>query len=182
MKVTSTALPEVLVLEPDVLADERGWFMESWNARRFAEATGMGVTFVQDNHSYSRRHVLRGIHYQRVMPQGKLVRVLAGAALDVAVDLRRSSPNFARWMSIELSAENRKQLWIPPGFGHGVLARSDHVQVLYKVTEHWLAAHDCCVLWSDPALGIDWQLDGQVPILAPRDRDAPPLARAEVFD
>jgi dTDP-4-dehydrorhamnose 3,5-epimerase len=182
MKVIATALPEVLILEPRVFADERGFFMESWNARTFREATGVDATFVQDNHSYSKRNVLRGIHYQVVKPQGKLVRVSQGSVLDVAVDLRRSSPRFGRWVGVELSAHNKLQMWIPPGFGHAFFVRSDSADFQYKTTEYWIAEHDRTLLWSDPALAIDWPLGGVMPIVAAKDAAAPTLAAAEVFD
>jgi dTDP-4-dehydrorhamnose 3,5-epimerase len=179
LKVVATALPEVLVLEPRVFEDRRGHFFESWNARTFVRATGLSVGFVQDNHSHSVRNVLRGIHYQVVRPQGRLVRVVEGTVLDVAVDLRRSSPTFGRWVSTELSAENRRQAWIPPGFGHGFLVRSEAATFLYKATEYWIAEHDRSVRWNDPELAIEWGV--AAPILADRDADAPLLADAEVF-
>ena len=180
MKATPTALPEVLLLEPRVFGDERGFFFESFNARAFADATGQHVAFVQDNHSRSARGVLRGIHYQVVRPQGKLVRVVDGAVLDVAVDLRRSSPRFGRWVSVELTAENKRQLWIPPGFGHAFLVRSGHADFLYKTTEYWMPQHERSVAWNDPALGIDWGA-GEPPVLSAKDASAPALALAEVF-
>lgn len=180
MKVTSTALPEVLLLEPRVFGDERGFFLESWNARTFREATGLDVTFVQDNHSYSTRGVLRGIHYQVVRPQGKLVRVVTGAVFDVAVDLRRSSPTFGRWVGFELSAQNKQQMWIPPGFGHGFVVLSESADFLYKTTDYWIGEHDRTVRWNDPKLAIDWPLPGE-PLLAPKDAGAPLLDAAEMF-
>jgi dTDP-4-dehydrorhamnose 3,5-epimerase len=180
MKAIPTELPEVLILEPRVFADDRGYFFESWNERSFAQATGVDVRFVQDNHSYSRRNVLRGIHYQVVRPQGKLVRVVAGAVLDVAVDLRRSSATFMRWVAVELGAENHRQLWIPPGFGHGFIVRSEAATFLYKTTEYWFAEYDRSLRWNDPQLCVDWRLDGE-PILAPKDAGAPLLSEAEVF-
>ncbi len=181
MKVTPTALPEVLILEPKVFGDERGFFMESWNAQTFREATGLDVTFVQDNHSRSAKNVLRGIHYQVVKPQGKLVRVVSGAVFDVAVDLRKSSPNFGKWVGVELSAENKRQMWVPPGFGHAFLVRSEFADFLYKTTEYWLPAHERSLAWNDPAVGIDWGLGGEMPLLAAKDRDAPRLAAAEAY-
>jgi len=181
MKVIATELPEVLVLEPRVFTDERGFFMESWNARAFRDATGVDATFVQDNHSHSVRNVLRGIHYQVVKPQGKLVRVANGSILDVAVDLRRSSPLFGRWVAVELSAENKRQMWIPAGFGHAFVVRSDAADFLYKTTEYWISEYDRTLLWNDPALAIDWQLDGVSPIVAARDAAAPALSAADVF-
>jgi len=181
MKVSATELPEVLILEPRVFSDDRGFFFESWNAKTFAEATGLAVDFVQDNHSVSKRGVLRGIHYQVGRPQGKLVRVAAGTVLDVAVDLRRSSPRFGRWVAIELSAENHRQLWIPPGFGHAFLVTSETATFLYKTTDHWFAEYDRSLRWNDPALGVDWRLQGK-PVLAPKDASAPLLVDAEVFE
>jgi dTDP-4-dehydrorhamnose 3,5-epimerase len=181
VKVIPTALPEVLILEPKVFGDERGFFMESWNARTFAEATGLDVTFVQDNHSRSAKDVLRGIHYQVVKPQGKLVRVVSGAVFDVAVDLRRSSPSFGRWVGIELSAENKRQLWVPPGFGHAFLVLSDYADFLYKTTEYWIKEHELSLRWDDAQVGVDWPLRGAQPVLAAKDAAAPGLSAAEVY-
>lgn len=181
MKVTETGLPGVLVLEPKAFGDERGFFMESWNARAFREATGVDATFVQDNHSRSARGVLRGLHYQIRHPQGKLVRVVAGEVFDVAVDLRRSSPTFGRWTGVRLSAENRRQLWIPGGFAHGFLVISESADFLYKTTEYWYGEHDRALAWNDPRLAIDWPLGGAAPVLAARDAAAPGLDAAEVF-
>ncbi|HQR21115.1 MAG TPA: dTDP-4-dehydrorhamnose 3,5-epimerase, partial [Burkholderiaceae bacterium] len=158
MKVTPTKLPEVLMLEPKVFADDRGFFMESWNARTFREATGLDVNFVQDNHSRSARNVLRGIHYQVVKPQGKLVRVVTGAVFDVAVDLRRSSPDFGKWVGVELSAENKRQLWIPPGFGHAFVVLTEAADFLYKTTEYWDSESERSIIWSDPAIGVQWPI------------------------
>jgi len=180
MKVTPTALPEVLLLEPAVFGDERGFFMESYNARRFREATGIEAAFVQDNHSRSARDVLRGIHYQVVRPQGKLVRVAAGRVFDVAVDLRRSSPRFGRWVGVELSDRNNHQLWVPPGFGHAFLVLSDSADFIYKTTEYWYREHDRSLRWNDPMLAIDWPLTRQ-PLLAARDAAAPLIDDAEVY-
>ena len=180
MKVTPTALPEVLLLEPAVFGDERGFFMESFNARAFREATGVQAEFVQDNHSRSVRGVLRGIHYQVVKPQGKLVRVAAGRVFDIAVDLRRSSPRFGRWVGMELSDRNHHQLWVPPGFGHAFLVLSDSADFLYKTTEYWYREHDRSLRWNDPTLAIDWPLQGE-PLLAAKDAAAPLLAEAEVY-
>lgn len=182
MNVTPTALPEVLILEPKVFGDERGFFMESWNARTFSEATGLDVQFVQDNHSRSAKNVLRGIHYQVVKPQGKLVRVASGAVFDVAVDLRKSSPNFGKWTGVELSAENKRQLWIPPGFGHAFLVTSDQADFLYKTTEYWMSEYDRSLRWSDPAVAIQWALKEATPQLAAKDAAAPLLAEAEVYE
>jgi len=180
MKVTPTALPEVLLLEPAVFGDERGFFMESYNARRFREATGIEAAFVQDNHSRSARDVLRGIHYQVVRPQGKLVRVAAGRVFDVAVDLRRSSPRFGRWVGVELSDRNNHQLWVPPGFGHAFLVLSDSADFIYKTTEYWYREHDRSLRWNDPMLAIDWPLTRQ-PLLAAKDAAAPLIDDAEVY-
>ena len=181
MRVSPTELPEVLLLEPRVFTDDRGFFFESWNAKTFAAATGLTVEFVQDNHSLSRRGVLRGIHYQVVRPQGKLVRVAAGTVLDVAVDLRRSSPRFGRWVAAELSAENHRQLWIPPGFGHGFVVTSEAATFLYKTTDYWVGEYDRSLRWNDPTLGIDWRLEDE-PVLASKDAAAPLLVDAEVFE
>lgn len=180
MKVAPTELPEVLLIEPDVFGDDRGFFMESYNARRFREATGLDVEFVQDNHSRSVQGVLRGIHYQVVKPQGKLVRVVAGRVFDVVVDLRRSSPCFGRWFGIELSDHNHRQLWVPPGFGHAFLVLSNSADFIYKTTEYWHKDYDRSLRWNDPAIGIQWPLQGD-PILAAKDAAAPLLAQAEVY-
>jgi len=181
VKVIPTALPEVLILEPKVFGDERGFFMESWNARTFREATGLDVTFVQDNHSRSAKNVLRGIHYQVVKPQGKLVRVVTGAVFDVAVDLRRSSTNFGKWVGVELSSENKRQLWVPPGFGHAFLVVSDYADFLYKTTEYWYQNYDRSLRWDDAAIGIEWPLSGEAALLAPKDSAAPLLTDAEGY-
>ena len=180
MKVTPTRLPEVLVLEPRVFPDDRGYFFESWNARTLSEATGLSVNFVQDNESCSRQGVLRGIHFQVTRPQGKLVRAVIGTVLDVAVDLRRSSPRFGQWVAVELSAENRRQLWMPPGFGHAFLVKSEAAVFLYKTTDYWFAEYDRSLRWNDPEVGIDWGLSGE-PVLATKDAVAPLLADAEVY-
>ena len=179
MIVTPTALPEVLVLEPRVFADDRGFFFESWNARVFA-AAGIAATFVQDNHSRSRRGVLRGLHYQIEHAQGKLVRVAAGEVFDVAVDLRRSSPRFGRSVGVVLSAERRTMIWVPPGFAHGFLTLSESADVLYKATDYWHAKQERTLLWSDPALGIEWPLSA-APALAPRDAAGTPLVDADCY-
>ncbi len=178
--VTPTAIPQVLVLEPRVFGDARGFFYESFNQRDFAQATGLDVTFVQDNHSKSAQGVLRGLHYQVEHAQGKLVRVVQGEVLDVAVDLRRSSPTFGRWVGERLSADNKKQMWVPPGFAHGFVVLSETAEFLYKTTDYWYPEHERSLLWSDPALGIDWQLTG-APLLAAKDAAAPVLAQAEVY-
>jgi dTDP-4-dehydrorhamnose 3,5-epimerase len=179
MKVTPTALEGVLILEPRVFGDERGFFMESFNQRAFDEAVGRHVEFVQDNHSRSQRGVLRGLHYQ--LPpheQGKLVRVVSGCVFDVAVDMRRSSPTFGRWAGVELSAENQRQLWIPPGFAHGFLVRSESADFLYKTTGYYAAQAEACVRWDDAAVSVDWGLDGRLPLLSAKDASAPSLASA----
>lgn len=181
MRVTPTAIADVLVIEPKVFGDERGFFFESFNERAFAEATGMAPRFVQDNHSRSVRNTLRGLHYQIQQPQGKLVRVVAGEVFDVVVDIRRSSPTFGKWVGERLSAENKKTMWIPPGLAHGFSVISDVADFLYKTTEYWAPQHERTLLWNDPALAIAWPLAGE-PILAPKDRAGKRLAEAEVFD
>ena len=178
--VTPTAIADVLVLEPRVFGDARGFFFESFNARDFAQATGLNVDFVQDNHSQSARGVLRGLHYQIAHAQGKLVRVVEGEVFDVAVDLRRSSATFGRWVGERLSAENKRQMWIPPGFAHGFLVLSERAQFLYKTTDYWYPEHERSLLWNDPAIGIDWPT-GTQPLLAAKDAAAAPLRDAEVF-
>jgi dTDP-4-dehydrorhamnose 3,5-epimerase len=180
MKVTPGALPEVLVLEPRVFGDERGFFLESYNHRVFREAAGIDANFVQDNHSRSARNVLRGLHYQLKQAQGKLVRVVAGEVFDVAVDLRRSSPRFGRWMGLHLSAENKRMLWIPAGFAHGFLALSESAEVLYKTTDYYAPEHERCVLWNDRDIGIDWPLTG-VPLVSGKDVRGVALKLAEAF-
>ena len=182
MRVLQTDLPGVLLLEPRVFGDARGFFLESWNARTFAEATGVEAAFVQDNHSRSARGVLRGIHYQLQQPQGKLVRVIAGEVLDVAVDLRRSSPAFGRWTAAVLSEHNHRQLWIPPGFGHGFLVRSGSADFLYKTTDYYAPAHERSILWSDPGVGIEWPDVGQPPQLSGKDASGKLLAEADLFE
>lgn len=181
MQVIPTRLPGVLVLKPRVFTDARGFFLESFNEKSFAAATGFDVHFVQDNHSRSRRRVLRGIHYQLLKPQGRLVRVVSGSVFDVAVDLRRSSPSFGQWAGVELSDENTLQVWIPPGFGHGFAVRGDSADVAYKTTDYWYVEHDRAIAWNDPDVGIDWQLDGP-PVLAEKDARAPRLRDAEVYE
>jgi len=179
MKSTPTAIPEVLLLEPEVFGDERGFFYESWNKRTFAEL-GIAADFVQDNHSKSQKNVLRGLHYQIEHAQGKLVRVTAGAVYDVAVDLRRSSPTFGRWVGFTLSAADKRMAWIPPGFAHGFCVTSDSAEFLYKTTDYWSPAHERTLLWSDPQLAIPWPLSGE-PLLAAKDKTGVPLAKAETF-
>jgi dTDP-4-dehydrorhamnose 3,5-epimerase len=179
MNVTPTALPDVKLIAPRVFDDDRGFFFESWNARAFA-AAGLAATFVQDNHSRSRRGVLRGLHYQIERAQGKLVRVVAGEVFDVVVDLRRSSPTFGRSLGITLSAEDRRMLWVPPGFAHGFLTMSEHAEFLYKTTDYWYAEHERTLLWNDPALRIAWPYPG-TPILAAKDAAGTPLAGADAY-
>ena len=179
--VTRTTLPDVLILEPTVFGDERGLFYESFNARDFEKATGLNPAFVQDNHSCSGRGVLRGLHYQIQHPQGKLVRVTHGAAFDVAVDLRRRSPAFGKHVSVTLSADNKRQLWVPEGFAHGFLVVSETAEFLYKTTDYWYPEHERSLLWNDPALGIEWPLD-QPPRLAAKDAEGKRLEEVELFD
>lgn len=180
MKITPTAIPEVLILEPQVFGDDRGFFFESFNARRFEQLTGVAGNFVQDNHSKSAKGVLRGLHYQIRQPQGKLVRVLSGAIFDVVVDLRQSSPFFGRWVGAALSAENRCQIWVPPGFAHGFVVTSDTAECAYKTTDYWSPEHERSILWNDPALGIDWPLSGP-PMLSGKDSLGKLFADAEYF-
>ncbi|MFP5459966.1 MAG: dTDP-4-dehydrorhamnose 3,5-epimerase [Gammaproteobacteria bacterium] len=182
MNVISTTLPGVLLIEPRVFGDDRGFFFESFNARAFREATGVTLDFVQDNHSHSRRDVLRGIHYQVRQAQGKLVRAVTGEVFDVAVDLRRGSPTFGRWEGFVLSAQNRRMLWVPPGFGHGFLVLSESADFLYKTTDYWAPEHERCLVWDDPDAGIDWPLDGRAPVLSAKDAQGLPLAQAECFE
>jgi len=180
MQVVRTDIPDVLVLEPKVFGDERGFFFESYNRREFARDTGLDVEFVQDNHSRSKRNVLRGLHYQIRQPQGKLVRVIAGEVWDVVVDLRRSSSTFGKWVGFTLSAESKRMAWIPAGFAHGFVVTSDSAEVLYKATDYYAPAHERTLLWSDPALGIQWPLQGE-PIVAPKDARGTTIERAETY-
>ena len=181
MNVRATSLRDVLVLEPTVFGDSRGFFFESYNRRDLEAALGRRIEFVQDNHSSSARGVLRGLHYQLPNPQGKLVRVVHGEVFDVAVDLRRSSPTFGRHVALDLSAANRRMLYIPPGFAHGFLVVSDAAEFLYKTTDYWYPQHERTLLWNDPALRIEWPLAGIAPTLAPKDAAGVPLALAEVY-
>ncbi|NPT56072.1 dTDP-4-dehydrorhamnose 3,5-epimerase [Paraburkholderia elongata] len=181
LNVIPTSLPEVKIIEPKVFADARGFFFESFNAKEFAEALGVKVEFVQDNHSLSAKNVVRGLHYQLVRPQGKLVRVVSGEVFDVAVDIRRGSPTFGQWAGERLSAENKRQMWIPAGFAHGFAVLSEQAEFLYKTTDYWFAEHERCTLWNDPRIGIEWPLDGE-PLLAAKDAAAPRLADAELPD
>jgi dTDP-4-dehydrorhamnose 3,5-epimerase len=180
MNVRPASLPDVLILEPKVFGDERGFFFESYNAREFADKTGIDVQFVQDNHSRSERNVLRGLHYQIVQPQGKLVRVSTGEVFDVVVDLRKHSPTFGQWSGNTLSAHNRHMLWIPPGFAHGFLTISDHADLLYKTTAYWGVAYERCIAWNDPQLNIAWPLQG-APQLSAKDQRGVAFLQAEVF-
>lgn len=179
MKHIATAIPDVLLLEPKIFGDDRGFFYESWNRRTLA-SLGIDADFVQDNHSKSQKNVLRGLHYQIEHAQGKLVRVTAGTVYDVAVDLRRSSPTFGRWVSFTLSAEDRQMAWIPPGFAHGFCVTSDSAEFLYKTTDYWSQAHERTLLWNDPQLAIPWPLTGE-PLLAVKDSVGTPLSLAETF-
>jgi len=180
MKVIETSIPEVLIIEPKVFGDDRGFFYESFNAAAFEAATGLTRSFVQDNHSKSQRGVLRGLHYQIQQPQGKLVRVVAGEVFDVAVDLRRSSPSFGRWAGVHLSAQNQRQLWIPEGFAHGFVVLSETAEFLYKTTDYYAPEHERSLLWNDPELGIEWPIE-QAPQLSAKDLAGKPLSEAELF-
>jgi dTDP-4-dehydrorhamnose 3,5-epimerase len=183
MKITPTSLPEVLIIEPRVFGDARGFFTESWSEKVFNQAVGSEVRFVQDNHSRSARGVLRGLHFQSPPhTQGKLVRVVSGAVFDVAVDIRRSSPNFGRWEGVELSAENQRQLWVPPGFAHGFLVLSETADFLYKTTDYYAPQCEGAVRWDDPAIGIQWPDTGVAALLADKDARAALLADAKLFD
>jgi dTDP-4-dehydrorhamnose 3,5-epimerase len=177
MRVTPTAIPDVLLIEPRVFGDSRGFFFESFNQRAFDEAVGRPVRFVQDNHSRSARGVLRGLHYQLVQPQGKLVRVTAGAVFDVAVDIRPGSATFGRWVGVMLAADDHRQLWIPPGLAHGFLVVSESADFLYKTTDYWAPAHERCIAWNDSELAIDWPLAGP-PVVSPKDAAGMTLAAA----
>ncbi|MGK5034855.1 dTDP-4-dehydrorhamnose 3,5-epimerase [Janthinobacterium sp. LB3P118] len=180
MQIQTTAIPDVLILEPTVFGDDRGFFYESFNQKRFAELSGVTRPFVQDNHSKSAKGVLRGLHYQIQQPQGKLVRVTAGEVFDVTVDLRQNSPTFGRWVGVVLSAANKRQLWIPEGFAHGFLVTSDNAEFLYKTTDYWAPEFERSLLWNDPAIGIEWPLDGE-PLLSGKDKAATLLADADLF-
>lgn len=184
MKVTPTAIPDVLVIEPKVFGDPRGFFLESFNRRAFREAAGCDPDFVQDNHSRSARGVLRGLHYQLRQPQGKLVRVVRGAVFDVAVDIRRSSPTFGRWVGVELSEDNQRQMWVPPGLAHGFLVLSATADFLYKTTDYYAPEHERCIAWDDPELGIAWPFAEhgiEAPQLSAKDRQGVPLRSAELM-
>lgn len=177
---TKTAIPEVLILEPKVFGDSRGFFFESFNAQDFAKVTGLNVNFVQDNHSRSTQGVLRGLHYQLQQAQGKLVRVVRGAVFDVAVDIRKSSPTFGQWVGCELTEDNHRQFWVPPGFAHGFVVLSETADFLYKTTDYYAPAHERCIAWDDPAIGITWPA-GLTPQLSAKDQAGSTLEQAEVF-
>jgi dTDP-4-dehydrorhamnose 3,5-epimerase len=180
MKVIPTAIPDVLLIEPKVFGDARGFFFESFNQKAFNAAIGLKLDFVQDNHSRSARGVLRGLHYQIQQPQGKLVRVVRGSVFDVAVDLRKSSPTFGQWVGAELSEDNHRQMWVPPGFAHGFVVTSESADFLYKTTDYYAPQHERCIAWNDPAIGIQWPL-AEPPQLSVKDQAGAPLAAAEVF-
>lgn len=181
MNVIETKIPDLLILEPRVHGDERGFFMESYNRKTFSDVLGRDVDFVQDNHSRSEKGVLRGIHYQIKQPQGKLVRVVSGCVFDVAVDLRKSSPHFGQWVGAELSEQNKKMFWVPEGFGHGFLVLSEQADFLYKTTDYYAPEYERCVRWDDPEIGIDWPLDAE-PQLSAKDKQALPFSKAEMFE
>ena len=180
MKATPTSIPSVLIIEPRVFGDTRGFFFESFNQRAFNQATGLDVNFVQDNHSRSSKGVLRGLHYQIQQPQGKLVRVVHGSVFDVTVDLRKSSPTFGQWVGVELTEDNHCQLWIPPGFAHGFYVLSDSADFLYKTTDYYAPEFECSLIWNDPTIGIEWPLNTQ-PIISAKDAQGKKLADAKVF-
>lgn len=181
MNLIKTMLPDVYILEPRIFTDERGFFYESFNQHIFNECLGQTITFVQDNHSYSKRHVLRGLHYQIQQPQAKLVRVIKGSVFDVVVDIRKGSPTFSQWISVELSAENHRQLWVPVGFAHGFLVLSETAEFLYKVTDYWVASYGRCIRWDDPTLQITWPTH-VTPLLSSKDTSGAFLNQAELFD
>ncbi len=181
MKVVKTAIPDVLILEPKVFGDDRGFFFESFNQQTFQKLTGVKANFVQDNHSKSAANVLRGLHYQIEQAQGKLVRVTAGEVFDVAVDIRRQSATFGKWVGVLLSAENKRQLWIPPGFAHGFVVLKDNTEFLYKTTDYYAPQYERCIRWDDPAIGIEWPMT-QAPILSGKDQLGLALSQAEVFE
>jgi dTDP-4-dehydrorhamnose 3,5-epimerase len=181
MQVVQTAIPELLILEPKVFGDDRGFFFESFNQQTFQNLTGVNAQFVQDNHSKSATNVLRGLHYQIEQAQGKLVRVTAGEVFDVAVDIRRQSATFGKWVGVHLSAENKRQLWLPPGFAHGFVVLKDDTEFLYKTTDYYAPQHERCIRWDDPAIGIEWPIK-QAPILSGKDQQGVALSQAEVFE
>lgn len=181
MRFIPTTIPEVIVIEPKVFADERGFFLESYQKQRFSEY-GIDAEFVQDNHSKSAQGVLRGLHYQIQQPQGKLVRVVDGEIFDIAVDIRKNSPSFGKWVSCYLSAENRKMLWVPPGFAHGFYVTSTSAEVIYKATDYYAPQWERSILWNDPTLNIDWHIRGEFPTISPKDANGKLLADADVFE
>jgi dTDP-4-dehydrorhamnose 3,5-epimerase len=181
MNVIPTAIPDVLIIEPKVFGDDRGFFFESYNEKTFREKTGVTSSFVQDNHSLSARNVLRGLHYQIRQPQGKLVRVISGEVFDVAVDIRRNSPTFGKWVGARLSAQDKRQLWIPPGFAHGFVVLSEAAEFVYKTTDYWAPEWERTIVWNDPTLAIDWPIDGE-PTLAAKDKAGKSFSTAEVFE
>lgn len=181
MLIQDTAIPDVKIIEPEYFGDARGFFFESFNARRYAEQAGIHASFVQDNHSRSQAGILRGLHYQLKRPQGKLVRVVAGSVFDVAVDLRRQSPTFGRWVGVELSAENRRQLWVPPGFAHGFFVLSDSADFLYKTTDYYAPEDEYCLAWNDPELAIAWPLGDVKPTVSARDECGLPLSASPLY-
>jgi dTDP-4-dehydrorhamnose 3,5-epimerase len=180
MRITSTEISDILIFEPQVFQDDRGFFYESYNQRAFAEKTGIAFDFVQDNHSCSKYNVLRGLHYQIQQPQGKLVRAIAGTIQDIAVDIRKNSPTFGQWIGCILSAENKCQIWVPPGFAHGFLVLSETAEVVYKTTDYYAPQHERCILWDDPDLAIDWKIN-TTPIVSAKDRAGRSFKTAEVF-
>ena len=181
MKITPTAIADVLIIEPRVFGDDRGFFFESYNREVFRQGTGLDLNFVQDNHSCSAQGVLRGLHYQLEQAQGKLVRVVRGAVFDVAVDIRKTSATFGQWVGVELSAENHRQLWVPPGFAHGFLTLSESADFLYKTTDYYAPQHERCIAWNDPTLNIDWPLQGLLPQVSGKDLAGAALADAVTF-
>jgi len=181
MKIIETNIPDVKIIEPKVFGDDRGFFMESYNHKKFIEAIGHNVTFVQDNHSRSQKGVLRGLHYQIQHPQGKLVRVTSGVVYDIAVDIRKSSPTFGQWVGLELSAENNRQFWVPAGFAHGFVVLSDTADFLYKTTDYYAPEHERCIKWNDPQLAIDWQYN-EKPLVSEKDEQGKSFENAEYFD
>jgi len=180
MNVISTAIPDLLILEPKVFGDERGFFLESYNRDIFNVVTGLNIDFVQDNHSRSAKNVLRGLHYQIQQPQGKLVRVVRGSVFDVAIDIRKSSPTFGQWVGVELTEQNHRQFWVPAGFAHGFVVLSDNADFLYKTTDYYYPEHERCILWNDPSIGIEWPINGE-PQLSSKDREGQLLQHAEIF-
>jgi dTDP-4-dehydrorhamnose 3,5-epimerase len=180
MNVIETAIPDLLIIEPQVFGDDRGFFLESFNQEKFRAKTGVTSKFVQDNHSRSTKNVLRGLHYQIQQPQGKLVRVVTGEVFDVAVDIRKSSPTFGQWAGCLLSETNKRQFWVPPGFAHGFVVLSDTADFLYKTTDYYAPEYERSILWNDPGINIDWKIIGE-PILSPKDQNGLPLKKAEVF-